>query len=64
MKPEIIDRVNDYHEQRLEEGLGKVSIKKAFNMIARLFSKVIKSGSLMPITQRSELKTRKSAPSK
>ena len=48
-KREIIDRVNDYHEQRR---------KKAFNMSAKLFSKVIQSSSLMPITQRSELKTR------
>ena len=48
-KREIIDRVNDYHKQR---------IKKAFDMSAELFSKVIQSGSLMPFTQESELKTR------
>ena len=35
-----------------KEGVEKVSIKKAFDMIARSFSKVIQSGSLMPITQR------------
>ena len=53
---EIVKRVKDYHEQRLSTP--PTPVAAASKMSARMFSKLIVTGSLMPMAQKSELQTR------